>query len=680
MGAGLGSRPGGWKPKDPSTQSITMNPLGRLLLAFFAFACLGHPAAWAQSSSATFNPVNPVTDTGGLLIHDDGTNLMGYSSSTRRWIGLGPSGTVLVDSGKWMALVQRPNGQRVFFVGRTGQLIPHVELASDIVNVTFAGVSDEVGCMVYETTSGGRRLFCVSAGGPAYWNLSNASVPLLTRTTVVMSDQVGSDMFYLGYSARTGTVEVGPIEPAGGRSLVGTGNVGLVISSNKLNSFSGVLGTWNQIDRPASWTVDENVALALTQPSGGDSSFLAYSAYDGTWVEGPRFDPLATPYATTVGNHWIAVELDGRDWYAIGSRPHGEWREFSVTGATLHASESGFGLRFDATGAAFFSGVERGEWDSGTLSGSGSVVPEVSKHSVLFRRGNRSRRYNPLRDAILSSFNHGGSGGATATALGGTGALFRNSAGELFAQGWHQTSLVPSPDAPNPNSVLVAGETLLASVDPTDNDAVRVFDPHKHAWIDELHAGSPATVETEGNILCVSGPAGVFVYSVVSGAWRQFSDPSLQPITTGAFLSEEFVWVAQNGYLTATPGTADVNVWYAFPAAPDFHVYGDPSNLFPSRFEATIAGRSGSLALNFYDTARLSAGIPLGGVVSGILWIAAPVLIDSFAVPSGPAMRWSVPLPDGGAGYELYWHQSAFSSTGPSPFELSENAQPLLLY
>lgn len=657
-------------------------PLAAASLAAL-LACPDTPSAQvdsipAQSGASLFLE-------GGIALHDNGQGMYGFSAATGEWTLVAPSGSNVLDRDDWMALVQRPDGQLVFFVGRTGRTFLPPAAASNFNTNAQRGTTDEIGYVAYPVGGGTWQLYCLCAKGGETWNFTQEITPHVARGAVVASDRLGLQQFHVGFGARTGYFEMTQLENSFLRTYSGTGNLVCVETPDQLHVFSGVFGLWNTQPLPESFDVDDNVAWKRDWINQAENTvrYSAFSAYDLEWIEqssGLDLD-LVTPVEFT-GSNWCCIRRTASVWDAIGARPHEAWGSTTLLNSSLTPGDDGFVLVQNGFQARAFSGLRSGDFDSINLTGATPTI-DVLEHAFHVQYAGNSRVFSPFRDAWTVPIV-GTTGSATDRALGRSGGLLRKSGlDEIVANSCRSASLPAWPGGSSSNAELFAAGSLYAIVDPDDSFAVWIYDPRLSNWQDPLYPGSDPVIEGDGNVICVSGAAGTWAYTAQTSNWIELDDPSTNDVVVAGgqmFVRKDLAVVVDNGFLTAVAAPGDVHAWYDYPESRDFHALAQPGPAIFTNFDATLRLPAGTLVSNYYSNFRLSDGAPVPLPVSGLLWINPFFAIDTF-VTSADQQVWSVPLPSGAAGFQQYWTQSVYlTPSGVQPFAFSDAPQALPIF
>ena len=278
---------------------------------------------------------------GALVVHDDGLALRAFSAYAQAFTEIGPTGSTLVGTGDWTALVQLSDTQFVAYSARLNATAP-LNLNQPAV---LAHVEDDVAYVAVQGASGSLWRIHGYSAQTGQWR------PLtLNDPEFVPAADIQSSRFVIGVQGSTSEAtdrlhgfgaRIGEWETFDGlycsqvgidgntilyrRDVPGSPFVGAI-------AFSGVLNLWREYgigneDLPL--RLDHNVAMCF---GVNPPVPIGYSAYTGAWVESDvsQADSYGEPL---LGDDLVVVprevsggpflEFEGHE--AFGARPGNDW-------------------------------------------------------------------------------------------------------------------------------------------------------------------------------------------------------------------------------------------------------------------------------------------------------------------------------------------------------------------
>ena len=655
----------------------------RKAIASIALVLVAQGAAWAQFDSLLHNPAQPVVTEGFLALHDDGNSFKAFSAFGRRWHPVAPTGAYLVGSGDWTALF-----------GTAGPLVGYSARRDEVANapcnpgdVVLALVDDDVALIIATNTGTGYLDAHAYSAQTNVWVTQPLTVTALAAGDVAISRFVigvvdGHNMY--GFSARTGAWTFEPVS-----AVVNLQADGNVILANVYNlggihvgdAFSGVTGTWAMSPQvtgnPIPFRLKHNVAFVLADAGGGNFNSCGYSAYNASWVVG-GLHGVGGPWNAQLGHNTIVVDDVAAvpTLEALGARPGLAW-------AGLGGGSGLGGIRADMIWASSlagntvhaFSGLSNGGWVNQAIIGPVATT-SVSGHVLqVIDSGNVIHSFAPAYAAWAAPKL-----GAGAT-LNTSGAVAMTDTGGVcdgYATRSNLWTAGPAFAAP----LIVPGGSLIAiqetAAGPTAGDTF-VWDERRDMFVGPFTVGGVAALHAGRNLALFEGAATIAAYGLQRSAFETALDASLGIVPTmplaAAPTTEENVatFIDGGGRVWAYGSTNDLHTWYAWPNGTEYQKWS--GSLWFST-ESSLNER----IFYLWDLNRLAAGVWLGPIFTGLLWLPTitPILPPMGPMGPGPAHHDSQPLPGGGGSLQI-WTQAARFLVGPS-VKLSMAPEPAWIF
>lgn len=621
----------------------------------------------------------------GLLIEDDGSSLLAYSSVTKEWTVLGPSGTTVVERGSQVACVQRPNGMHAFFLARTGEVLTPVDPVQPIVLGSQRGAKGEIGYICYQLPSGAWRLFACCAKGAGTWDLPDAGLtyePLLVDSALAVRQPLGANQWNLvGFSARTGSFEESATFADFGSSMLPVVEVNYAGYETPVGTFlfSAPLSTWTAFDAVDQSWEEGSLYVARMDEASGSSSFGSYSPYTATFEVGLSVAQNETAFLAVHRDHVACVRVDGATYHAIGAYPHQAWKSITLPNVNLRLGQDCFALVDFANDAVYgFSGLVDSGFVAQALPGLGSGPPAAAWGMIPLRYGDKLTVFDGLRgewtppiDLAAGQVSAVWAGESVLVALVETNVVRCFS---LLRGEWSSTiDLGPS------FAVMARGSTAL--LHRPSASLVTAYDSRGNRFVSQ--ALSPqGSIDASGSLGTASHQDEYFVFSQLTSQWEQVVDGG-QPVSgvgSTSTLGASVLGVHSNGRLTAFGAPGEHHVWYDYPEERQLNRASLPGSVQPLLADTTLRAPVGSIVFHYYGFSRLTAGLPLGGSITGTLFLPAPIALD-VVTQVAPVQQFPIALPELAPAYYQAWLQSAIFTSGATPsIRLTGASQSLTVF
>lgn len=652
---------------------------------FFAAVAVAFPSAGGfaagQGWNATINSGAPVLHGGFQVVHDNGTDIVGFSAMTQRFTPIVPSaGGTIEGVGDWCTLV-RSGGGYVAWSARTEQLSP---LPAAFDEVLFDEVADDVALVVGRVgASWAAWGYSAQTGNWVAQPLSSSDIAAtdyaISRFVIGVADRTAGRT--AGFSARIGAwVE---LDQSG--DLAALGNVLLVRQLDRCDAWSGVLGMWTEaptIDCDCIVMVSHNLGYVRTLTGSGFSPCV-YSAYDGTWVVSPSVYSLAAPpLVESISDNVMYVEGDAggsRFAEAIGARPHLSWSSWSGSGSAaslLIGQEADYAIVKDGDLAAF-SGLCDGSWLAMPYSGAPGLKAGVAHHALIRRVGTDEwLAYSPLHHAV-AVLNLPGS----VSTNGGTAISIVHNGARRFAYSARSNQWVEGPGFAGTLNSATGGATHLSG--PSAGLDVVAFNERIQAWEAPMTFASGFSMGAGRNLAIVIEPMGVdsrvWAYSLQRGDWVDAGRIPGAPYA-GPVLDENVAFLLANDGLVHVYGSPnEIHTWFDHPNGSEFHVQDPIAGGAPdTSVHLSLFGPPLANVFGLWSVATLSNGITIGKIENQ-LWLDPSYLswVTLGPLPADGLMELEIELDEGGPVCAEIWAQSLVVPAKPAPKSFSHRATPI---
>ena len=595
---------------------------------FFSLLLFTSPLA-AQWDAVTHQIANPVHTEGFLIVHDDGTNVMAFSAMAQEFMPIAPTGSAVLSTGDFCALVRLPADQLLAYSARRHEV--QVAPLPTTGNVLDVRVDDDVVLVVANDGAGNLLALAYSAQTNSWDSLALGAGTLANLEYGIsrFAASVTNGTLLAGFAARPGSWTSITTDSAQNLRLDGNTVTADVVptagSGVCAAAFSGVLGTWD-ISPPTHTTnltvLDHNVAHAMID-TGTASTFhhAAYSAYSGSWVVSTGLF-LAGNWSPHLSDNVLLLHDSFSDRYlAFGSRPgdalvpvptNGPWAIVQLTADCAVLKE---------TGTPFVHGF------SG-LCGTGFVSRTVADPVTPLASPSHSLH---VRDAagMMHSFGPAMGTWAAAMSVSSTALSFVDDAVHLIEDApqmltyntrensWQSFTLfaTASYQYASGGSVIAAQEDLVTSGE------LRVYNEAKGKWDGPYPQSEVLDMHAGRNLVMFAGSSSqtVSAYSTHTGAYT--TPPTA--LTTGLLgagsqptVEENVGWFSDGVSVVAYGSPAEIHSWHQWPRGTEYQAWSGPA---PVSLDASIRSHGPDNTWWLGGLSLLNPPMSFGP--SGLLWI-----------------------------------------------------------
>lgn len=543
---------------------------------------------WAD---ITYAPGNPIHLEGGLLLHDGNGAVHAFSASARKWTSLAATGSPILGTGDWVAIVEKPGAVVGYSARRHAKVEVSIAASPDLVQV-----EDDVALVIARGVTGGLMAMAYSAVTGAFQTIaylptqSNYALDVATSRFVIVLR--GSNGVF-GFSARHGLwQQLASADDAD--VLLADGNVGLVeVPSpdggplSHAAAFSGITGSWAWCRNihTGSGRVEHNVAYAENHVNSNQFRACAYSAYNDRWASSTVIRQRASQTAR-LSDNVISIQsaYPGEPGFeVIGSRPALNWTIY--TDQIVQYVPIGDDMVFARDAARHellsFSGVCDGSFDVQPIVGAFFSPAAGAAHMAYgYDAATGVHGYSPLTNqwtghpttsVFIQTIEESV---MDAKDSSGSTPVFT-----AYSTRWaHWTPATSSWPAGTFNTV--SGGSVIAhqrTVNPGLGD-ILLYDERCDSWAAPFNPGGLADLVAGRNLVLVKrqdADQRVHGYSVQRGEWTTPAGAAPgTPIIDPRVEENVGYYVDSAGRLFGFGSHADFHVWYQYPNGTEYMASG----------------------------------------------------------------------------------------------------------
>ncbi|MEZ5965786.1 MAG: hypothetical protein R3F56_18265 [Planctomycetota bacterium] len=645
-------------------------------------ACQG--TARGQFDSIFYNPNGPVVVEGFLALHDN-TAVRVFSAFAHEWRNIAPTGSRIIGTGDWVAVVHRTDGPIVGYSARYHQL---AIAPCDPGSVTHALVDDDVAVLVAWNSS------TSTLEAHAYSGQRNEWFTTALNATSLTADRIEISRFVIGID------DDGPVVRAFGARVWGEtsthpawrdypysypsastprlradGNVLLLEyfrtgSGFMAAAFSGVVCEWSDLEAWVNvppYELDHNVAFTWARASSPTEFRLAgYSAYNGRWTLS-GLHPALPPYTVHLSDNVVVYEDTAADLIeAFGARPGAGWAP--LVGATLLplGEDAAVAVGGPTPTLHGFSGLTANAWvDEPYPGGSLSVAPRAHLIQVV-DSGADIHTFAPAQSTWSL---HALAAPAPLQIRDAVALLDQAGSLEGYSTRWNEWTPGPRLDSPSiaGNGSLFAIQETAAG--PHEGD-LYIWDERRDRFVGAFSVGGPSVMYAGypgagRNLVIFESATQVAAFGVQRSAFEFANDGGLTPtLPLTEVIVEENVGVFVDGpRLWAYGSPGEMHSWYGWPNGTEYQKWTDAYAGYLPFSCASAAGEPIYLMLDYDDggppAGRLFAPTYFPGLLRGPLWLPLPIRFGPFPISSatGPRFHDRLMLPVYGLPLQ-WWTQS----------------------
>ncbi|HZM01075.1 MAG TPA: hypothetical protein VFD43_12575 [Planctomycetota bacterium] len=654
-----------------------------IVVALTGAAPLGAQSRW---DDIPWSPAAPVIDEGGLILHDNGSSLFAFSAVAQQWMALAPSGSTVLGSGDWVALVAVSGGYTGYGARRASSSF--IAAGGALLG---AWVGDDV-ALVITQSGGAKTAHAYSAVTGSFVSTPYVQVGPTVASDVAVSRFVAvlrSGSSYKGFAARKGVwstlaTPTAPASPVADAN-VGLGTTSIIGAGPAAAAFSGVLGTWATsplLHASNATLLTPNLAFVHAD-AGASWRACGYSAYNGAWVTSPV---LRAPVAHAIHVTDNVLLIQGGPppepgLEALGARPGLAWASHGPSVALSVPVAPDFAFATTPSGGGdtklSFSGVCDGTWKPQSfvsfLSTSLNHAHVATGVDGLMIRG-YSPRTNSFTATIPSFF--------VPTLSDATVDLTRANGVHLaYSARWG--TWVEGPPWTGSDVVATGGSFVARQ---HADGSIDIFDERCNEWPPAFAPGAPSAMHAGRNVLLAqlqSGGLAVHGYSVQRADWTDAGGAAGAPLL-GPVVEDDVGWYVDSaGALRAFGAPGDLHFWYQWPNDTEYQTAGvaAPASVPPSPLGFSLHGLPGESAALLFALAPLCPGIPVGAI-AGLLWLdpgTLQVLASLGGVGPSGVLAFTGTLGSLGAPQRFtLWMQGFFVTPGAK--RLGTRSDPLLVF
>jgi hypothetical protein len=590
-----------------------------LVLLVVSAAPLGAQARW---DDVAWSPAAPVIDEGGLVLHDNGTALFVFSAVSQSWQSLAPSGSTLLGSGDWVALVEVAGG----YTGYSARRASSTLLAAG-GTLLGAFVGDDV-ALVITQSGGSKTAHAYSAVTGSFVSTPYTQVGPTVASDVAVSRFVAvlrSGASFKGFASRTGAwvtlmTPTAPGAPAAVGNL-GLGPTTIIGAGPALAAFSGVLGTWatSPLLHSSNATLHTPNMAFVRADAGASWKACGYSAYNGRWVTS---SVLRSPVPHSIHATDNVLLIQGGPppepgLEALGARPGLAWAAYAASVALAVPVGPDFAFASSLPGGGdvklSFSGVSDGTWRTQSFVSFLSTSINFD-HVAVGVDGLMLRGYSPITNTFTATIPNY----FVPTLSDATVDLTRAGGVHLAYSARWGTWVAGPPWAAG--DVVAAGGSFVARQHL--DGSIDIFDERCNMWPPAFAPGVSSTMHAGRNVLLAQLPAGaVHGYSVQRADWTSPAGAAAGAPAAGPAVEDDVGWFVDSaGTLWAFGSPGDLHVWYQWPNDTEYQSVGLTlvPPISPSPLGLSFRGSPGETVHLLLALAPLCPGVSVGAI-AGLL-------------------------------------------------------------